>query len=177
MLHVAPAVLIAAAVTATQPVPARPPISDEERRTAQLYLTESVAMTRQLGDRAKRLGGMLAALLQGQAKNGNPIRAELKAALSFVDQKTAYFKTKPAPKFSEMSKFRTVFLDYLGFERQFLVTWIGDSLKVLEDPKLGRDEKKRLLIQAATAHRDEEQDRALDFDVAVAALSAAASGF
>jgi len=176
MLHVAPAVLIAAAVTATEPAPVRSPLSDEDRRAAQSYLTESVAMTRQLPDRGKKLGGMLAALLQGQFKNGNPVRAELKAALAFFDENIAYFKRKPAPKFPQMSKFRTVFLDFLGWERQFLVTWIGDSLKILENPKLGRDEKQRLLIQATNAHLDEEQNQSLNFDFAVATLSAAVSG-
>jgi hypothetical protein len=173
MLQIAPAVLIAAAVTATQPVPLRRPLGADERRAAEAYLKDSLALTEALFDRGRKLGELLGALLQGQMTDTGPVRTGLKESLSFVDERIAHFKTKAAPKFPEMSRYRTVFMDYLAWERQFFVTWIGDSLKVLENPKLSSEEKKRLLIEGTNAQAAEEKVRTTRIDAAMAEVNAA----
>jgi hypothetical protein len=79
---------------------------------------------------------MLADVAQGRTKNGDAARTALKSSLSWVDGKIDQFKKKPAPKFSEVTAYRKVFLGYLAWEREFFVRWTAETLKVLEDPKL-----------------------------------------
>src|SRR4029079_14234996 len=173
MVHVAPAILIAAAVAATQPIPLKRPMSADERTAAEAYLKESLALTQDLFEHGKRLGTMLADVAQGRTKNGDAARAELKFSLSWVDGKIDSMKKKPVPKGSEMTAYRKVFLGYLAWERDFFVRWTAETLKLLEDPKLARDEKTRLFIDKTNAEAAGEKIESSKVDAALAEANAA----
>jgi hypothetical protein len=173
MIHVAPAILLAAAVAATQPIPLKRPVSADERTSAEAYLKESLALTGELFEHGKALGKMLADVAQGRTKNGDGARTELKSSLSWIDGKIDQLKKKPAPTFSEMSAYRKVFLGYLAWEREFFVRWTAETLKVLEDPKLSGDEKKRLFIDKTNAEAAAEKVQSSKVDAALADVNAA----
>ncbi len=173
MVHVAPAILIAAAVAATQPTPLKRPMTADERGPAEAYLKESIALTHDLFEHGKTLGQMLADVAQGRAKNGDAARAELKSSLSWVDRKIDYMKKKAVPKVSEITAYQKVFLGYLAWERDFFVRWTAESLEVLENPKLASDEKRRLFIDKTNAEAAGEQIESSKVNAALADANAA----
>ena len=173
MVHVAPAILIAAALAATQPIPLKRPMTADERAPAEAYLKESLALTHDLFEHGKRLGTMLGDVARDQTKTGDAARAELKSSLSWIDGKIDYMKKKPVPQVSELSAYRKVFLGYLAWEREFFVRWTAESLKVFEDPKLASDEKRRLFIDKTHAEAAAEKIESSKVDAALAEANAA----
>jgi hypothetical protein len=72
-----------------------------------------------------------------------------------------------------MTAYRKVFLGYLAWERDFFVRWTAETLKVLEDPKLARDEKTRLFIDKTNAEAAGEKIESSKVDAALAEANAA----
>jgi hypothetical protein len=76
MLYVAPSILLAAAIAAAQPVPAKSAPDREEKRAAAAWLQGGVAWTNQLIAYGENLGKMLPPILD--RKPGNEMRTDWK---------------------------------------------------------------------------------------------------
>jgi hypothetical protein len=82
-------------------------------------------------------------------------------------------RKKPVPQISEISAYKKVFLGYLAWERQFFVRWTAETLKVLENPKLGDEEKLRLFVDKTNAEAAGEKIESSKVDAALAEANAA----
>lgn len=154
MLYAAPSLLLAAAVAAAHPVPAKPAPNEEQKRAAAAWVKDGIAWTNELTTYGEKLGRMLGPILDG--KSGDAMRAELKKTKEALDARLASFKSRPSPAFAEMDTFRTTFLDYLAWENRIFVTLMGDLLKIAEDKQMTRAQKEEALMQTLRSTEAEE---------------------
>jgi hypothetical protein len=155
MLHVAPSILLAAALAAAQPVPAKRALDAEQKSAADGWVKDAIAWTTALTSYGEKMGNMLPPVLDGK-QNGNAMRAELKRTAVLLDDKLAYFKARPSPAFAEMAAFKTGFVDYLVWENRVYVALMSDLIKIAEDKKMKRDKKEAALLQTLRSQESEE---------------------
>jgi hypothetical protein len=154
MLYAAPSILLAAAIAAGQPIPAKQAPNEEQKSAAAAWVKDAIAWTNELTTYGEKLGRMLGPILDG--KTGDPMRAELKKTKEALDAKLEYFKARPAPTFPEMKTFRATFLDYLAWENRIFVTLMGDLLKIAEDKQMKRAKKEEALMQTLRSTEADE---------------------
>ena len=155
MLHLAPSILLAAAVAAAQPVPAKPALDAEQKSAAEAWVKDGLAWTNELTSMGEKLGAMLPPVLDGK-QSGAAMRAEIKRTGAKLDAKLDYFKARPSPTFAEMNAFRTIFLEYLAWEGRIFVTLMNDLSKIAEDKKINREKKADALLKTLHAQEGDE---------------------
>jgi hypothetical protein len=171
MLHVA-SILLAAALAAAQPVPAKHALDAEQKIAADGWMKDALAWTKQLTSYGEKMGSMLPPVLDGK-QNGNAMRAELKRTAVSLDVKLTYFKAHPSPAFAEMDAFKTCFVDYLVWENRVFVALMSDLIKIAEDKKMKRDKKEAALLQTLHAQESEENAWKAKIQTSMKAVNAA----
>jgi hypothetical protein len=174
MLHSTASILLAAAVAATQPVPAKPPLDAAQKSAAAAWVNDGIAWTKELTSLGEKLGAMLVPILDGK-QSGEAMRAEVKRTEAKLDAKLAYFKARPSPAFAEMNAFRTIFLDYLVWEGRIFVTLMNDLSKIAEDKKMTRDQKGPALMKTLRAQESDENAWKAKIEAAMNAVNTAIS--
>jgi hypothetical protein len=101
------------------------------------------------------------------------MRAEIKRVKVVVDDRLAYFKARPSPRFSEMVAFRALFIDYLAWEVRTFVRMMNEMATIAEDKKRTREAKGDALLKAMRAYDVEERAWKAKFEPAQAAVYAA----
>jgi len=172
MLYVAPSILLAAAVAAAQPVPAKPAPNEEQKSAAAAWVKDGLAWTNELTSYGEKLGKMLPAIMEGK-ETGDAMRAELKKTREALDAKLAYFKGRPSPSFAEMNAFRGTFLDYLAWENRIFVTLMSDLLKIAENKKMARAKKEEALMKTLRASESDENAWKAKIEASLQAVQAA----
>jgi hypothetical protein len=179
LLALAHAFLIVAAVDAG-PARAAPPdaapsaLSEDDRLAADHYVKEGLAWTKELTSIGETLGNTLADVIEGK-QNGKAMRAEIKRVSALVDDRLAYFRARAAPGFPEMSTFRTLFIEYLAWERRSFIKLMGDALKIAESKNQSREQKGDALLKVVRAYDAEERVWKAKFDPVQAAVYTAIS--
>ena len=177
MLTLAHAFLIVAAVDAGPPRAAPDAgapyaLNEDDRRAADHYVKEGLEWTQELTSIGETLGNTLADIIEGK-QNGKAMRAEIKRVSALVDDRLAYFRARTAPGFPEMVAFRTLFVDYLAWERRSFIKMMDDALKIAESKKQSREQKGEALMKVARAYDGEERVWKAKFDPVRAAVYAA----
>ncbi|HMF41836.1 MAG TPA: hypothetical protein VKQ32_14260 [Polyangia bacterium] len=146
MFQVAPSVLFIAAVAATQPVPAKRRLTDDEKRAADSYVKAAYAWIDDVSARCLKIGYMLSDVMHGIASNGDATRAEIKSLQRLFDAKARPFDAAPSPKFAEMVAFRRLYLDFVAMQRPSIERGLPAVLALAEDRRLPEDERVRQVL-------------------------------
>jgi hypothetical protein len=147
-------------------------LGEDDRRAADHYVKEGLEWTQELTSHGETLGNMLADVIEGK-QTGAAMRAEIKRVKVVVDDRLAYFKARPSPRFPEMVAFRALFIDYLAWEGRTFVRMMNEMATIAEDKKRTREAKGDALLKAMRAYDVEERAWKAKFEPAQAAVYAA----
>ena len=156
MLALAPAFLILAAADAAPTREALAAIDEGDRRAADYWVKEGYEWTQELSSFGEALANMFVNAGNGpQARTA--VRAEVKRVAALLDDRVSYFKARPSPGFPEMVGFRTIFVDYLVWERRTFAQGMNEALRIVENKKQTREERAAALVKMGNAwDRDEK---------------------
>jgi len=172
MSNVAPAILIATIVASAQAGPTARPPTDEQKRAADAWVRDAYAWADQLTKLGEGLGEMLADVLDGKQRS-DALAKRLKQNTALMDEKAGAFKARPAPAFAEMTAFKRAFLDYLAWEKELIVGWIGGAVRIADDKKLTAAQKKQAVSDSLHANEKDEDARKEQIQTAMKAVYAA----